>query len=184
MVRANASAVKSEDDLAYNFPAPGKYLAVVKDGEELNDRVQVQFECLAGTVPGQTGKELRERFGKEEAHEKRITRLLMVTHLLNPGEDKDVDIKTAIGRPLVIEVVKSKDGKYHNLAYMGMWRTSHPDVADVMAIPDVKRAYDKLVEAYKAGKAGPNGNPAMAPAAAPVQQQPVAAAAGNPWENV
>lgn len=176
MPRMNAGHVTSEDDLTGNYPKPGRYLVVVSGAEEKPDQVSLTVEVLGGTVPGQAGKGLTETFNINEKQMPRLMKCAMALGLLKPGEDKDVDFRHAIGRPMVVQVElregreKGADGKYksngkmyHNFTYDGMWRIDHPDVGDVVAIPDCRAA---ILKFWPTGIA-PNAPHVAAPA--PVQ---------------
>ena len=143
MVRIGAQQVKSEDDISgYQKPLPGRYHVVVKhvdESFEKFDKIVVDFEVLAGTVPDQQGRELPEFFACTDKAIPRLQRLALCVGLLKPGEpDRDVEFTDAVGRDLVIEVeennYKTKEGKEVNsvrVGYLGMWSTANEAVKDV-----------------------------------------------------
>jgi hypothetical protein len=138
-----AKDVKSEDDISgFQRPLPGRNHVIVKHVDETFekfDKVIVDFEVLAGTVPNQEGRELPEFFACTEKAIPRLQRLALCVGLLRPGEpDRDVEFTEAVGRDLVIEVeennYKDKTGKEVNgvrVGYLGMWSTGNEAVADV-----------------------------------------------------
>ena len=146
MVRIGANNVKSEDDISgYQKPLPGRYHVVVKhvdESFERFDKIVVDFEVLAGTVPDQQGRELSEFFACTDKAIPRLQRLALCVGLLQPGEpEADVEFTDAVGRDLVIEVEageyeKVQDGKKVKkektaLTYLGMWSTANEAVKDV-----------------------------------------------------
>jgi len=180
MVRMNAANVKSEDDISgFQKPLPGRYHVVVKhvdESFEKFDKVLVDFEVLAGTTPGQEGRELTEFFACTEKAIPRLQRLALCLGLLTPGEpDKDVEFAEAVGRDLVIEIeennYKDKTGKEVNgvrVGYLGMWSTGNKEVADVPKAT------------ISGGGGGGNGNQAAStPPATPPATQAAAAASGG-----
>jgi hypothetical protein len=188
MVRMGAKDVKSEDDISgFQRPLPGRYHVVVKHVDETFekfDKVVVDFEVLAGTVPDQQGRELTEFFACTEKAIPRLQRLALCVGLLRPGEpDRDVEFTEAVGRDLVIEVeennYKDKSGKEVygvRVGYLGMWSIGNEAVADVPK--------GKLED-------GGNGNQAATEPTTtppPTTQQPQQAAAtrggGGDWDDI
>jgi hypothetical protein len=143
MVRMGAKDVKSEDDVSgFQRPLPGRYHVVVKHVDESFkkfDKIIVDFEVLAGTVPDMQGRELSEFFAVTDKAIPRLQRLALCLRLLQPGEpDRDVEFANGVGRDLVIEIeennYKDKNGKEVNgvrVGYLGMWSTINATVADV-----------------------------------------------------
>ena len=143
MVRIGAQQVKSEDDISgYQKPLPGRYHVVVKhvdESFEKFDKIVVDFEVLAGTMPGMEGRELSEFFACTDKAISRLQRLALCLGLLTPGEaDKDVEFGDGVGRDLVIEVEENNytkaDGTKVNsvrVGYLGMWSTANEAVKDV-----------------------------------------------------
>jgi hypothetical protein len=137
-----AKDVKSEDDVSgYQRPLPGRYHAVVKhvdESFEKFDKLIIDFEVLAGTVPDMQGRELSEFFAVTDKAIPRLQRLALCLGLLQPGEpDRDVEFADGVGRDLVIEIEENnyeKDGKKISgvrVGYLGMWSTNNAAVADV-----------------------------------------------------
>ena len=143
MVRIGANNVKSEDDISgFQRPLPGRYHVVVKhvdESFEKFDKIVVDFEVLAGTVPDQQGRELPEFFACTDKAIPRLQRLALCVGLLQPGQpEADVEFTDAVGRDLVIEVeennYKTKEGKEVNsvrVGYLGMWSTANEAVKGV-----------------------------------------------------
>jgi hypothetical protein len=143
-----AKDVKSEDDISgFQRPLPGRYHVVVKHVDESFkkfDKVVVDFEVLAGTVPGMEGREITEFFACTEKAVPRLQRLALCLGVLRPGEaERDVEFSDAVGRDLVIEV---EENKYTNkttgkevegvrVGYLGMWSTNN---AAVVVVPKGK----------------------------------------------
>ncbi len=159
MVAVNSKNVKSESELGGNSrPLPGTYLAVVHDSDESfmkhPDLIWMQFHVIAGTVPGQKGRMIENRFSWKPEHQdqsiQRITRVAMATGFIKPGEERDVELKDLHELPLIIEVVPNsyeKDGKKiesSQIAFAGFFSPENPDVKDVMAIPEVRAALAKI----------------------------------------
>ncbi len=186
MVKIGSQNVKSEDDVQGDpKPVPGRYHAVVKgvqfmmkdsDGklvevdEDMAEKIIFQFEALAGTVPGQAGREIQEYFALTEKALPRLQRLALCVGLLSPGEaEKEIHFSQAIGRQLVIEVEENQytnrngqEVKSVRVGYMGLWSLGNAAVADV----------PKDAEATKLAVGG-------APAEPPPQEEPAPASAGQ-----
>lgn len=199
-MRMNASNVKSIDDLGGNRPAPGKYHVALKHVDESlqgkNDSTIVcEFEVLHGTVPGQEKKTHTEYFSISEKALVRLTRLAICLGLMQPGDDKDIRFKDALGGQLVIELEQheyEKEGQKKSgsrITFMGMWPIDHADVRDV---PKNK---DALVVMHGQANTAPaqqgtlpsNGNGSgQAPAQGGQQQAPAASGAGGDrkWDGI
>jgi hypothetical protein len=151
-VRMNSTGVKNESDVTgFRPPAPGRYHAVVKYvddsfaktyGEKNNQALIVEFQILAGTVPGQenlTHKEMM--FLRDGGPTDQHLRFALVTGLMQAGTEADVNFQNAVGRQLIIALEKNtskKDSKeYTNLAEYGMamWGLNNPEVKDVPRLP-------------------------------------------------
>lgn len=163
MVKFGAQGIQNEDDIQGNSrPVPGRYHVGCKDVEfsrkvpvendpekfkyekcEESDpdcsRISVTFEVLAGTTPGQVGRELVDHFHITEKALPRLQRLALSTGLLKPGEpEREVSFSDIVPKQLVIEVVANK---YKNLQgqdvdsvrvdYLGLWSVSNKAVEDV-----------------------------------------------------
>lgn len=132
------TATKKEEDLRVLGPLPGRYHVMVKDVDETEalskwESIVMTFEILAGTIPGQEGKTLREFFSVKETAAKRLNLLAMVTGLLSLGEKREVRFSEARGRQLIIEIEEQEyQGKKRaRVPWAGLWRLDHPDVKDV-----------------------------------------------------
>lgn len=162
---------KSVDELGNSTPLPGKYHALVKDVDETEaitkwNSVVVDFEILAGTVPGQEGKVIREFFPADASKPKgleRLKRFAMSIGLLGAGEAKDVPFREGVGRQLVIEVeTNTYQGKTRNrVSWAGIWPLGHGEVRDVPRDAQMLAAARTPAAATTVGQA-----PAGAPAAA------------------
>lgn len=160
MVRMGAQDVTSEDEVGGNSrPLPGRYHATIngvkflaKDGQGKNEEVPedeaekivVTFEVLAGTVPGQDGREIQEYFAVTDKAIARLKRLALCVGILKPQEaEKDVQFSQAQDRQLVIEIEENsyeKDGKTIDgvrVAFMGMWSVFNQAVSDVPKNKDI-----------------------------------------------
>ena len=185
MVRIGAQQVKSEDDISgYQKPLPGRYHVVVKhvdESFEKFDKVIIDFEVLAGTVPGMEGREVTEFFACSEKALPRLQRLALCLGLLTPGEaDKDVEFGDGVGRDLVIEVEENKytdkQGKEVNgvrIGYLGMWSTGNEAVADVPK--------GKLDGGGGQAASGAGGNPST-PSASTQPAKP--SSGGDEWSDI
>lgn len=142
-IRLDAGDFANEDDAHVgDRPLPGQYHVRVtkveekvfgtEEGESRNTIV-VDFEVLAGTVPGQEGKVTTEYFALTEKAMPRLMMFALATGLIQPGEHKEVEPTDATGRELIVKLDENKrDGKkYINVTYDGMWSLSNPAVADV-----------------------------------------------------
>lgn len=169
-MRLDTSSAKDEKDLdsGFNPPAPGKYLAIVKNAQEFpefaKDRIVIEFDVIDGSVPGQSGKNLSEFFAVSEKAMKRLNRLAVKLDLIKPGETKDVNFADAIGAVLVIDVENhewndEKTGQKKSgvrLMFNGFNRVSDPDSAEFMKIAPVRAAYQAITAAVSQQQAAPN----------------------------
>jgi len=190
MVVLGAQNVQSEDDLqGFNSPLPGRYHAILKDAQENvskagNPQCQVEFEVLAGTMPGQEGKTITAWLSYSEKAQDQLIRFAIVTGLLKPGDaNREIDFTQAVGRQLVIEVEEREyEGKKKaSVAYMGFWSVGNQEVAEV---PKNEQAL-----AYAAGQgnaSGGNGSGAQPQQQATSPAPPVQtdAPAGGKWANI
>lgn len=156
MVRFGTMDAKSEDDYqGFKRPLPGRYHVLVKEAQEKSaedlkadqDKVVIEFEVLAGTVPGQEGLTTTEFFTISEKALPRLKRFALCVGLIKPGEpERDVQFEECVGRDLVIELIEkksNKDGKtYINIDYMGMWSTGNKEVQDVPKCTDFASRQD------------------------------------------
>ena len=131
-----------------NHPAPGRYHVVVKSVDDSHAEhprgIPTEFEVLAGTVPGQVGKTAIEIFdydpGDKACAPDQITRMIQACGLLEEDEEKTMDIRDAVGKQLVIELVEfnyvDKSGEKRKAVKIdrsdgGTWRLGHLAVRDV-----------------------------------------------------
>lgn len=164
-MQLNASGKKSEDDFqTSNAPVPGKYHVMIKSVDESftthPNAVVVDFEVLAGTVPGQEGKSLYTYFSTSERAQDNLIKLAMITGLLHPDEEADVRFSDAIGRSLIVEAVEEEyQGKKRvKVGYLRMWSVGH---ADVNSVPI---SQDYLIAAKQATSTAQEPQPAGATA--------------------
>jgi hypothetical protein len=175
----STEGIKGPDDLNNqnsdsdnNSVPPGSYHVMVSDAHEVESRgsVVVDFKILAGTCPGQEGKTFTEWYKTSAKALKRLTRLALVTGIMEPGVKKDVDFAEARGKHLIIEVVDNayvkKDGtkvSSRQVSFFGMWALDHEDVktvpTDKEAIAAAKNAPaasldESPAEAAESAKAG------------------------------
>jgi len=141
-MRMGAEGINSPDDLQRRGPAPGRYHVMILDADESGARgnaVIVDFEVLAGTIPGQEGKTFQEWFSLSPKAMPRLQRLALVAQLLAPGApEQEVEFEAAVGRELVVELEENsyttRNGDKRTstrISWMGLWAPDHPDVADV-----------------------------------------------------
>lgn len=148
--------VQSEKDFGgqFNQPKPGRYHVIVKEVDEsyqtYQNKVVIEFEVKAGTVPGQEGRTLREFFATSEKALPRLKRLAIILGLLKGGQKKEVNFVDGIGRQLVIDVEEhqydDREGKKVDTVRVGFFGTYKPDDADVKDVPkdpDVLAYWDK-----------------------------------------
>lgn len=146
-MRMNSTGVKNENDLhGFRSPQPGRYHVVVKNVDESftkGDWVSVEFEVLAGTIPGQEGLTHTENmFLRDGSPTDQHVRFAIVAGILQPGVEADVNLQHAVGRQLIIGLDKRKSKKeegkeYTNIADYGMamWSLTNPETADVPRLP-------------------------------------------------
>lgn len=163
-ISLSAKGVKSESDLGMSKPEKGRYLMMIKEVDETmekKDQVIVDFEVLAGNVPGQKGRVLTEYYGVSDKALPRLTRLALCVGLLQPDEVKDVTFASGKGRVLFVEVEPhsyEKDGKKTDtvrVSFMGMWSVGNPDVADLLQVDEIAAKINEL----RSGNANPPSNP-------------------------
>ena len=105
-------------DILEGFPvlSPGRYhvqvISVVEESAKDGSMI-VDFECLAGTTPGQEGRTHREYFHRSSASQSRaltfacavkLTTQEEVKRLKEQGKGPDIDFNLAVGRQLCFEV--------------------------------------------------------------------------------
>lgn len=179
-MRANAGSADKPDDIQGKpQPIPGKYHVVItecndsrkkRDGSAFNNTV-FQLEVLAGTVPGQEGKEmpLFARLGDdgEETEEYCgvISRLAMACGILKPRESKELSAEDFINQQFVVgwEGYIGKDKKEHfSVANFGLatWGVNDEAVRDV---PKNLAA----IKLWREATSGSNGNGQQPPKTQP-----------------
>ncbi len=192
-MKASAKGYQSESDVQGKpKPVAGLYHCMItgvndsrvkKDGSALNATI-VEFEVLAGSVPGQEGKSVTQFYhlsenGEENAEYcEKVSRLCMAAGILKPGEEKDVDAADLEKCQVVIKMSdytsKGKAGVSIDNFGLGVWGVGHPDVAAVPKNMDaIKLWRDATGQAGSNGNGASNGNgsshsPAMAGAGASV----------------
>lgn len=226
MVMLNATKTQDEGELAgFSNVEAGYYHAAVINSEEKaspkkgTPSVAMEFQILADglspdrtrTIPGQVGKTISAMFayasdkGGEATDRciKNITRLALVTGIMQFGEEKEPDWADAIGRELVILIkddmetiedevtgkkIKQKRG-YTSVDWFSFWRLGHKDVANVpkdATTPGMQALGKQLVQAGNAAPSQPTQPQAAQqssppPQAAPAPQQ---GAAKSKWSDL
>jgi hypothetical protein len=177
-MKASAKGYQSESDVK-GKPAPvdGFFHTTIahvndsrtkKDGSPLNATI-VEFEVLAGSVPGQEGKTVTQWFqlddnGNENAEYcEKVSRLCMAAGLLRPGEEKDIDAGDLENCQVIIKVqnyTKKTGGTGCGLADygLGVWGVNHPDVAAVPKNLDAIRLWREATGQPASGGNGQSGN--------------------------
>lgn len=160
MVRLNATGAASESDIAggQNKPPAGRYLAILQDADESlskGDYVTLNYQILAGTVPGQRGKTIDKQYHLSEKAAPSLTRVAVAIGLMHPGAEADVEFVGAVGWPLIIEIepheYENKAGKKVQtvqVGFAGAWSPTHPDVAEVLTVPEVLAALNEIRVAW------------------------------------
>ena len=177
-MKASGKGYASESDIK-GKPAPvdGLYHCTIphvndsrtkKDGSPLNATI-VEFEVLAGTVPGQEGKTVTQWFnladdGTENAeYFEKVSRLCMAAGLLKPGEAKEIDGKDLENCQVIIKAAnyKKRDGGTGcGIADYGLaiWGINHPEVASVPKNLDAVRLWREATGQTVGGGNGQAGN--------------------------
>lgn len=172
MVMMDFTDTKHEDDLrGSSRPKPGRYHVAVSDVDvkalESEQKFNVTFDVLNGTVPGQAGRQVREFFTLSEKALPRVKLFVVAAGLVKPGTKGNVDFRDAVGRQLVIEVDERKnenDGKtYINCTFSGFWSLDHDDAKDVPKDADAiklhrqGKAIATAAQAESGGSGGDSG---------------------------
>lgn len=157
-MKADAGQATKPSDISGNTPPlPGQYHVVIsaangarvkKDGSALNADI-VEYQVLAGTVPGQEKRAITQFLWLDDnGNETDLhTRFALASELVKPGEARDVDLDAeAPGKQLVINVVEftKKDGsKARGIGNYGydLW---HVADAEVASVPKSKDALDLI----------------------------------------
>jgi len=183
----NTQGVDKPDDLNVggDRPVPGRYHLVVKtvDDQKRPGQLGVRFEVLKGTVPGQEKKEFWSSFKTDADWAVPIvTRLAMVTGLIGPNEQKNVNFYDAVGRQLVAEVHErawkneesGKSGTVTEIKGANMWQLGHEDIKDVPVDQEMANYYQTTILPMtgQGQPAGPDKKPAPPAEAAAGNQSP------------
>jgi len=131
-------------------PEPGRYHVAVQDVDDTFERshnsIMIEFQVLAPAAA--MGKEFREYIYWQDPPEirsvERLSRILWACGLLEPGVERDLNPRDAIGCQLVCEVEANeyeKDGKKKKTVQLrrdngGSWPIGHDLAKDV----DIHRA--------------------------------------------
>lgn len=163
-----------------SLPEPGKYHVIVVDVDEQNPqkiKVMLQVVCNEGNPAGQAGRSLQETFTVSEKAMPRLIRFAMCVGLLGPNEQRDVDLRWARGRQLIVEVIRepwtTDDGKEKvstKISGDGMWPIGHADVQDVPVDQETLKQQAPLPGGAPQPQAAP---PAQGQFFPPQGQQPV-----------
>lgn len=110
-----ADDVRGEEDLnGWENPLPGRYHVKVEEVDDTfrdADSLVVVFDILAGTTPGQEGKQFKEFIGVQGKAAKRSLRFARAIDLIQSadlGKPARIDFKRAEGRQLVVDVEPHK----------------------------------------------------------------------------
>lgn len=145
----DAQDVQDETEVGqFKLPKPGRYHVVVKEVDESEEtyqnKVVIEFEVKAGTVPDQEKRTIREFFATTPKALPRLKRLAIILGLLKGGEKKQINFVEGIGRQLVIDVEEhqydDREGKKVDtvrIGFMGMYRPTDADVKGVPKDSDV-----------------------------------------------
>lgn len=139
-----------EDTRRDRYPAPGRYQAKVKsvddDYAEHPQSILIELEVLAGTVAGQEGRTMIERFPhdpKDEPVSDWFLRFVWAVGLIGDDEEREIEPRDAIGRRLVVELVdgsgKDEPGNERKVRIDptgGMWPLNHVEARDVPTVRD------------------------------------------------
>jgi hypothetical protein len=189
MIQLDTQGIESEADLqSGKYPKAGVYHAIIEHAEEKMEKtkggdkpaVAVAFRILAGTVPGQDGTGLTERFWITPNAMVRLKRLATSIGLMGYNQGPTaIDFSKAAGRQLIIEVVEEpytdNNGNkktMSNVDYLGMWSLSSPEQANIPRDPAMLALAQQPAAAFPA-PVGPMQSPV---------DQPTAAA--NPWGGI
>lgn len=181
-MKANAQEFEKTTDASGNTPPlPGQYHVVIKaangarckkNGDQFNADI-IEYEVLAGTVPGQEGRAVTQFLWLDDGNETDLhTRFALASGLVKPGQARDVDLdQEAPGLQLIINVVefnKKDGGKGKGIGNYGfdLWGVNDPEVAGV------PKDADALALLPEAG-----AKPTKAKAEAEATAEPVAAGA-------
>lgn len=184
MVQVQTQAGQTTDQAKEELktkPLPGRYHVVINTGREGNSKDKgtlfygFDFQCLNGTVPGQVGKVIDEKFWITEAALPRLTVLALACGALQPGQSADLQPDHFGGRQLIIDVIERKYSDQGGnpqttveLAYDGMWEVGHPEVKDV---PKDQNAIQQIGQL--AQQPAVVGGPPVQQGQPPQQPQPV-----------
>lgn len=148
--------VYSPDDFDFQncdtggMPEPGIYYAKLvnvesKDDGEHTPSENLSFQVLGGTVTGQQGKRLTERLylsGRDDDKTKKaIHRIMGFAKRMGIYTEADakalkpIEFEKAIGKEFILDVqadsyqdkMTGETKESVRLAYMGIWRSDHPD---------------------------------------------------------
>lgn len=171
-MRIDASEYKSKDDLGgADNVEPGRYHVAVNTCEETTtgknneyEGVNVEVVILAGSTPGQEGKEKKKFLfsgGDDDDDEKRKKNasyqflLFRACGLMDYGQAADVDPADCCGRECICEIsAPRKGGKYPDIVPWSWMRLDDPEAAAVpkdYTSPGMKASEGKVM----AGSAPP-----------------------------
>jgi len=176
-MKASAKNVQSESDMKGKpIPADGFHHVTIihvndsrvkKDGSVFPYTV-VEFEVLAGSVPGQEDKTVSQFYalgqnGEETAEYcEKVSRLCLAAGILKPGEEKDVDLSDLENAQVVIKS-QSYEKKDKTIGCgladygLGVWGVGHPEVASVPKNSEAIRLW-REANGPPAGGNGQSGN--------------------------
>lgn len=172
MVELGTTGIDDENGVGGSYPDAGRYHVIINDVDESfeeSNSIIVEFRVLAGTVPNQTKKTLKEYFSVSDKALPRLMRLGLASGFIPPNDPpKERNFEEAISRQLVVEIedhTYEKNGetkKTRRISWMGMWSTPNPEVADVPKDAEAIRIISGV--GGGSGGASPTDPPAAPPA--------------------
>jgi hypothetical protein len=137
----DATKVGGVDDCSTDLRVEGRFHVAVRsateDKEVGNYRADViEYEVLAGEVPGQEGKTIDHMMFRDDDGNPReeVLRFVLAAGLAKAGEKSEVFLdRDAPGKQLVVAVTHWKKKDRYVVGNMGMdtWPIDHPDVESV-----------------------------------------------------
>lgn len=120
-------------------PVPGLYHILIQGIDEGGEKsVIVDYEILAGTVPGQEGKTGREYLSKSPKAMKRIVLFALAAGVTTMDElikakqakvNPKINLQAAVNRQICIELYKN--GQYTNITFEGFWNPTDEKAKDI-----------------------------------------------------
>lgn len=167
-----ADDVRGEEDLkGWENPLPGRYHVKVDEVDDTfrdADSLVVVFTILAGTTPGQEGKQFKEFIGVQGKAAKRSLRFARAVDLIQSsdlGKPARIDFKKTEGRQLVVDVEphsytnrKGKSVDTVRVEFMGFHSVFSPAVESVPKDEDALK-FVKRPAGAASGRSSNGGKP-------------------------